>query len=302
MTHVGAASLPQSPVAIWIAAARPKTLWAAVAPVLIGVALAYADGVFHAWSALCAMLGAIWIQVGTNFYNDYADFKKGADTADRKGPLRVTQAGLVSPEAVKRATFIAFGLAVLSGVYLMVRGGWPIITIGVLSIVSGILYTGGRFSLAYLGISDLFVLVFFGPVAVGGTYYVQALTISPVVFVAGFAPGLLSVAILLVNNIRDIEEDRMAQKNTLIVRTGRNVGTALYALCVFGALALTGVLVWIDGTRGWGLLPLILVPLAVRNLQKLRTTTDPFALNPLLGATARLLLLYSLLFAIGWNL
>lgn len=302
MSKAGAASLPQSPVAIWIVAARPKTLWAAVAPVLIGVAMAYADGVFHPLSAALALLGAIWIQIGTNFYNDYADFKKGADTKDRKGPLRVTQAGLVSPEAIKRATIVAFGLAVVAGVYLMVRGGWPIIIIGVLSIISGILYTGGRYSLAYLGISDLFVLVFFGPVAVGGTYYVQALTITPSVLIAGLAPGLLAVAILLVNNIRDINEDRAANKKTLIVRTGRNVGIALYAGCVLIALVLPGVLVWMDGTLGWGLLPLVLLPLGVRNIQKLRRTTDPFALNPLLGATAQFLLLYSLLFSMGWNL
>ncbi|MFB3133801.1 MAG: 1,4-dihydroxy-2-naphthoate octaprenyltransferase, partial [Rhodothermales bacterium] len=173
-----AQTLKKSPLAIWTAAARPKTLGAAVAPVLVGTAMAWEAGGFHAPAALCALLGALLIQIGTNFSNDYADFLKGADTGVRKGPLRVTQAGLVAPATMKRATVLVFALAFVVGLYLIWRGGWPILVIGVLSILSGVFYTVGRYSLADLGLADVFVLVFFGPVAVGGTYYVQALEIN----------------------------------------------------------------------------------------------------------------------------
>ena len=185
---------PSGP-ALWLLAARPKTLPAAAAPVAVGTALALEAGAFHALAAACALLGAVFIQVGTNYANDYYDFAKGADTADRKGPTRVTQAGLVAPEATRRAAFVAFGLAVAAGVYLMLRGGWPVVAIGVLSICAGVLYTAGRWALAYLGLADLFVLVFFGPVAVAGTYYVQAvgdaaaLAALPVVIAAGLGAG-----------------------------------------------------------------------------------------------------------------
>lgn len=294
--------LPSSPLQIWTAAARPKTLWAAAAPVLVGTAMAVEAGGFHALAALCALLGALLIQVGTNFSNDYADYLKGADTEARKGPLRVTQAGLVTPEAMRWATAVVFGLAVAAGGYLIWRGGWPVLLIGVLSILSGILYTVGRYSLAYLGLADLFVLVFFGPVAVGGTYYVQALDLDPVVLVMGLGPGLLSVAILLVNNIRDIDEDRQADKKTLVVRLGRSFGVALYALCVgVAAMLPVGVYGW-TGTHPWAMAAAAILPLAVPAIRTLRASRDPAALNPLLGATSRMLLLYSVLFAIGWNL
>lgn len=293
---------PKSRIALWVLAARPKTLWAAVSPVVVGIAMAVEAGVFHAGAALCALLGAVFIQVGTNFANDYHDFLKGADTAERKGPLRVTQAGLIAPAAMRRATVVVFALAVAAGLYLIVRGGVPVLVIGVLSILFGVLYTAGRYSLAYLGIADAFVLVFFGPVAVAGTYYVQALAVDAVVVAAGFAPGLLSVAILLVNNIRDVDEDRAAGKRTLIVRLGRRAGVALYAACVAVA-ALTPVVLYAwTGAHPWALLALAVGPLAVPVVRRLATERDAFRLNPLLGATARLLLLYSLLFSVGWNL
>ncbi len=281
-------------------AARPKTLWAAFSPVLVGVAMAAGDHAAHPLSAVLAMIGAVLIQVGTNFYNDYADFEKGADTSERKGPLRVTLAGLVRPEAMKRATFVTFALAVAAGGYLMWRGGWPIVIIGVSAILFGLLYTAGRYSLSYLGIADLFVLIFFGPVAVGGTYYVQALTLPPEVLVAGIAPGLLSVAILLVNNIRDVDEDRAAGKRTLVVRLGRSFGVGLYACCVGTALFVPVALYLWDGSHPWAMATVALLPLAVASVRKLRAVRDPRALNPLLGETARLLLLYSLVFSVGW--
>lgn len=285
---------------VWLLAARPKTLWAAVAPVLLGTALALEAGAFHAVAFACAALGAVFIQVGTNFANDYADFLKGADTEARKGPLRATQAGLVTPGAMRRATAVAFALAVAAGLYLIVRGGWPILLVGVLGIASGVLYTVGRYALAYLGLADLFVFVFFGPVAVGGTYYVQALHLPDVAVAAGFGPGLLSVAILLVNNVRDVEEDCAAAKRTLVVRLGRPAGVALYALCVGGAALVPVGLYALTGQHPWAMAAALVAPAAVPLVRRLHAGRDARSLNPLLGATARLLLFYCLAFGLGW--
>ena len=302
--------MPPAPssASIWWLAARPKTLPAAVAPVVVGIALAVEAGAFHAGAAACALLGALFIQIGTNYANDYHDFAQGADTADRKGPMRVTQAGLASPEATRNAAVIAFVLAVAAGTYLMLRGGWPIVAIGVASLLCGWLYTAGRYSLAYLGIADLFVLAFFGPVAVAGTYYVQAvgdasaLARLPVVLVAGLGPGLLATAILLVNNIRDVAEDRAANKRTLIVRFGRPFGVRLWALCV-AAAALLPVALWLwTGAHALSMLAALILPLALPTVRTFRDEADATRLNPLLGATARLLLVYSLLFSLGWAL
>jgi 1,4-dihydroxy-2-naphthoate octaprenyltransferase len=294
-------AVPAPALTTWLQAARPRTLWAAVSPVLVGGAMAWADGRFHPLAWGLALLGAVLIQVGTNFYNDYADFLKGAD-AERTGPLRVTQAGLVSPETMRRATVLVFALAVGAGLYLMGRGGWPIVAIGFLSILFGVLYTAGRYSLAYLGLADGFVILFFGPVAVAGTYYVQALQLPPEVIVAGFGPGLLANAILLVNNLRDQAGDARVGKKTLVVRLGRTFGVLFYAGCVVGA-ALVPVYLWLrTGAHPWAMLAALVVPLAVPNLHLLWRQQDPATLNPVLGRTALLLLAWSLLFAIGWNL
>lgn len=295
------ADAPSTRWGVWVAAARPKTLGAAIAPVLMGTAMAWEDGAFHLLAALCALLGAIFIQIGTNFSNDYVDYLKGADTDDRKGPLRVTQAGLVDPGTMQRATALVFALAVVAGGYLIWRGGWPILLIGVLSIASGILYTAGRYSLAYTGLADLFVLIFFGPVAVGGTYYVQALSLPSIVLIAGLGPGVLATAILLVNNIRDIEEDREAGKRTLVARTSRRVGVRLYVACITVALLVAAGLSVASG-HWWVLAVVLVAPAAVPIVRTLAVEQDPMALNPLLGATGRLLLLYTLVFSIGWNL
>lgn len=287
---------------IWLTAIRPKTLWAAFAPVLIGVAMAIEASAFHPTAAVLTLLGALFIQIGTNFYNDFADYEKGADTVDRKGPTRVTLAGWVSPGAMKWATFLVFGLAVLSGLYLMSRGGWPIIVIGVLSILSGILYTAGKYSLAYMGLGDLFVLVFFGPVAVGGTYFVQVLDITLVVLISGLAPGLLAVAILLINNIRDEHEDARAGKKTLVARFGRTWGIVMYIICMTGAICIPIALFALHPEKPAVLITcMVLIP-AVINVYKLWRTPAGPALNPLLGSTARLLLLYSVLFSLSWNI
>ena len=288
---------------IWTLAARPKTLPAAVAPVLVGTVMAWEAGGFHPWAAACALLGALLIQIGTNFCNDYADHARGADTEGRKGPLRVTQAGLVRPGVVKRAAVLVFAGAALAGAYLIFRGGYVVLVIGVLSIAAGAAYTTGRYPLGYLGLGDLFVLVFFGPVAVGGTYYVQALSLTPTVIIAGLAPGLLATAILVVNNVRDIEEDRASGKKTTVVRFGRKFGVGLWAACVLvAALLPLEIMVASGGAHQWaGATILILVP-AMGVFQKLHSTQDPVKLNPLLGQTAALLLAYSVVFSIGWVL
>lgn len=287
---------------VLLKATRPKTLWAAASPVFIGWALAMGDGAFHLLAAGLALAGALLIQVATNYHNDYADFLKGTDKPDRVGPQRVTAAGLATPVQMKRATVLAFGLAVVAGLYLMVRGGWPIVIVGFSSILFGVLYTAGARSLAYLGIADLFVLIFFGPVAVGGTYWVQTLTMRPEILVAGLAPGLLSVAILLVNNIRDVEDDRQSGKRTLIVRAGRRVGVGLYALCFLIAAAIPVILLVQGSGRPWALLASLVAAPGIALVGKVSRTEAPAALNPVLGRTAQLLLLYAILFSVGWTL
>ncbi|MDX9857680.1 MAG: 1,4-dihydroxy-2-naphthoate polyprenyltransferase [candidate division Zixibacteria bacterium] len=286
-------------LSVWLLAARPKTLPAAVAPVFIGTVMAYVDGGFHLWAAVAALCGALLIQIGTNYANDYADFVKGTDTAERVGPVRITQAGLVSPTAVRNAAILIFGLAFLIGVYLVYRGGWPVVVIGLSSILFGALYTSGPSPLAYNGSADLFVLIFFGPVAVGGTYYVQTLAITESVLVAGLAPGLFSVAILTVNNLRDIDNDRVAGKRTLAVRFGRSFAFGEYVLAV-SAACLVPVYLFAFGDGPVTVLAAVAVlPVALPSVSDMRHQKGS-ALNNTLAATGRLLLLYSALFCLGW--
>jgi 1,4-dihydroxy-2-naphthoate octaprenyltransferase len=211
-------------------AARPKTLVAAAAPVVVGAGLAAHDATFAALPALAALAGALLIQIGTNLANDYYDFVRGADTADRVGPARVTQAGLLAPDAVRRAMVLVLVAAMLPGAYLVSIAGWPIVWIGLVSIACAVLYTGGPAPLAYHGLGDVFVFVFFGLVAVGGTYYVQAGTWPVDVWLAGAGVGALSTAVLVVNNLRDIETDARAGKRTLAVRLGRGGTQMEYVL------------------------------------------------------------------------
>jgi len=217
----------------WVLAPRPKTLAAAVVPVLVGTSLA---GFAHWPSFVFALLGALFIQIGTNFVNDALDFRKGADTHERLGPLRVTQAGLLSADAVLRGAYICFALAAVCGAPLIVRGGWPIVVIGVTSIVAAYAYTGGPYPLAYHGLGELFVMIFFGLVAVGGSYYVQRLTIGRDAVLAGVACGALAIVLLAINNLRDIDNDRASNKRTMAARFGRGfarVEIAVMALLPF---------------------------------------------------------------------
>lgn len=285
----------------WILAIRPKTLPVAIAPVIVGSAMAWASGGFHVTAMLIALTCALLITIGTNLCNDFADFARGADTGNRKGPTRVTQSGLIPAQQVKWVAFAVFTATVVLGMYLIFRGGWWVFLIGTVSILAGILYTVGPWPFAYKGLGELFVLIFFGPVAVGGTYYVQALEITWSVIIAGFAPGLLGVAILLVNNIRDIEEDREVGKKTLVVRFGRKFGIGLWSSCVLVAALLPLEFVRVTGEHLWGGLTILILIPAMGILHSLITIQDPVRLNPLLGQTALLLLSYSVIFALGWN-
>lgn len=291
---------PPSRLRVWILAARPRTLGASVGPVLMGTAIAAEAGGFHPPAAALALLGALLIQIGTNLANDYFDWKKGADAGQRIGPLRVTQAGLVSPSAMRRATAGVFGLAALVGAWLVWRGGWPILAVGVASIASGVLYTAGPRPLAYVGLGELFALVFFGPVAVAGTVWVQALRIEGEAVILGLAPGLFSVAILTVNNLRDAETDRRAGKMTLAVRLGRTAMRIQYSAAILAACLVPCGLWLATGRHPASMAVLAVLPLATRTLRTVWTRTEGPALNGALVGTARLLLVFAAIFSAGW--
>lgn len=285
----------------WVLAARPKTLAAAGVPVVVGTAVAWSDGLFAPGPALAALLGAFLIQIGTNLANDYFDHEKGADNEERLGPTRVVQSGLLPPESVFAAMIGTFAVAMLVGVYLVAIGGWPIVGIGAASVVSGIAYTGGPYPLGYHGLGDLFVFVFFGVVAVTGTYYVQALHWSRAAFVASVPVGLLSTAILVVNNYRDIDTDRRAGKRTLAVRLGRRLTRVQYVLLMAGAYATPVVQYTTGRADAWVMLPLSTLPLAWKLTVSL-TARRGEELNETLERTAQLLALFGALYAAGFLL
>ncbi len=285
----------------WVMATRPKTLAAAAIPVLVGTAVAVSAGAFAAGAAFAAFLGAGLLQIGANLANDYFDAESGADNEDRLGPTRVVQAGLLSPKAVKTATALTFGAATVVGVYLVALAGWPIVAIGVASILAAIAYTGGPYPLGYHGLGELFVFLFFGLVAVVGTYYVQALALSADPFVAAVPVGLLSSAILVVNNYRDIETDRQAGKNTLAVRLGPAATRWQYVLLVAGAYLVPVVQVVLFAAPITLLLPLLSLPVAVVTTRRL-WTNEGTALNAVLAQTAGLLSVFGILYAAGYML
>ncbi len=280
----------------WILAARPATLTAALVPVAVGTACAYAAGGLRWGPALAALAGAIWIQIGTNFANDVFDAEKGADTEDRLGPTRAVAAGLITPAAMRVAMVVAFGLASLAGLYLTWAAGWPVMVIGVASVLSGIAYTGGPYPLGYNGLGDVFVMVFFGFVAVVGTVYVQTLDTPPLAWLASIPVGALATAILVVNNLRDIETDVVAGKRTLAVRFGRSSAVAEYAALLVAAYAVPLSLL---ASRGpFILLPLASAPIGVWLVRRVATESGR-SLNATLARTAQLLLLYGALWSAG---
>jgi len=293
-----AAPLAAPSLRTWLLAARPKTLTAAVVPVVVGTGLALGQGMAVLWPALAALVGAMLIQIGTNLTNDYYDFRKGADTHERVGPTRVTQSGLIAPQTVLAAGAGCFALAVLVGVSLVARGGWPFVAIGLASVLAGWAYTGGPYPLGYHGLGDLFVMVFFGLVAVPGTFYAQALRLVPAVWPAAVAVGATGTMILVVNNLRDMDTDARAGKRTLAVRFGRGFGRAEYVALLILALAMP-VLMLAAGWARWPvLLALLAAPLAWPPLSRVLGTTGA-ALNPALGTTARFQAAFGLLLAAG---
>ena len=282
----------------WVMATRPKTLTAAAVPVVVGTAVAWRAGAFELWPALAALIGAFLIQIGTNLANDYFDHEKGADNEERLGPTRVVQSGLLAPEKVFRAMVATFGAAVLVGGYLVAVAGWPIAVLGAASVASGVAYTGGPYPLGYHGLGDLFVFIFFGVVAVTGTYYVQALEWSTAALVASVPVGLLSTAILVVNNYRDIDTDREAGKGTLAVRLGRRLTRVQYVVMLVVSY-LTPVAQWLTGRAdSWVLLPLLSAPLAWKLAGDLAEKRGE-PLNETLERTAQLLAVFGLLYAVG---
>ncbi len=284
---------------IWLAAARPRTLPAAIAPVLVGSALAWRDGKFDAGAAALCLAFGLLVQVGTNFANDYYDFVNGADTAARVGPQRAVAAGLIAPSTMRAAMWTVFAVAFVCGLGLIAWGGPWLIVLGVASILCGIAYTGGPWPLGYHGLGDLFVFIFFGLVAVGATYFVQAGRITTDVWLAAVPIGLLAANILVVNNYRDVETDFAAGKRTLVVRFGRRFARLQFMFSLQIALTLPLVLFVRGHWAWWCLLPLGIEPLARSHVRRLRDSKTPSELIELLGDTGKLLAIYAVLFSLG---
>ena len=289
----------KSKMGAWMLAARPRTLPAAVAPVLVGTAMAIADKHFAWLPAAAALTVALLLQIGVNLANDYFDYIKGIDTRDRMGPPRVTQSELIPAKQVKTGMLIAIILSVVPGLYLASVGGWPIILIGLSCFAAALAYSGGPFPLASHGLGDLFVFIFFGLVAVGGTYSVQARQLTPMVWLMGAIQGLLITAILVVNNLRDIQTDRRSGKRTLAVRIGEQ-GSRIEYLLVLGIAYAIPVILWLSGrSSAWVLLPVFSLPLAISLTRRIWKSAGGPALNQTLANTAKLTLVYSMLLSIG---
>jgi 1,4-dihydroxy-2-naphthoate polyprenyltransferase len=279
-------------------AARPRTLPAAIAPVLVGTALAGAEGEFRPLAFGAALIGSVFIQIGTNLSNDYSDARRGADTEERLGPVRVTAGGLVPPRKVLVATWLAFAVAVAAGAYLIALVGWELLAIGAASILAGVLYTGGPRPYGYEGLGELFVFLFFGVVAVSGSYYVQTEELTWLAVSLSVPVGLLAAAILVVNNIRDVDTDRRAGKRTLAVRLGRDRARRLFALTVTAPYLILVAIAAADG-RPELLLTLLSAPLVPPLVRTVSTRTDGPSLNGALARCGALLALFSILLSAG---
>jgi 1,4-dihydroxy-2-naphthoate polyprenyltransferase len=285
---------------LWLVAARPRTLPAAVAPVIVGTALAGTEDVFKPLRLAAALIGSIFIQVGTNLANDYSDARRGADTEDRLGPVRVTAGGLMPPRRVLVGTWVAFGVAVAAGAYLAAVAGWELLVVGALSIAAGVLYTGGPRPYGYEGLGELFVFLFFGLVAVAGSYFVQVEDLRWEAVALGVPVGLLAAAILVVNNVRDIETDRRAGKRTLAVRLGRERAVTLFmAMLALAYVAPIWTWIFSNDLAAWMLLPVLSLPLALPMASVLNSRRDGPSLNKLLADTGALLAAFSVLLATG---
>ena len=282
----------------WLLAVRPKTLPAAISPVLVGCAVAWAERGFHLIVGLAAFAVALLLQIGANLANDVADFRRGADSVDRLGPVRVTQGGLIAPRNVAIATGVVLALAAVPGLFLVWRGGPVFAALGLLAIVAAVTYTAGPKPFGYLGLGEIFVFLFFGPVAVVGTAYVMTHVPTPIATIASIPMGCLVTAILVVNNLRDIDTDRKAGKRTLAVRIGKDASRWEFAALLAIAYA-TPVLMWLSGLAGpWSLLAWATAPLAVSLVRHVWTTSGR-GLNSVLAGTARLCLMFALAFSLG---
>ena len=288
-----------SPLRLWVSAARPRTLPAAVAPVLVGTALAISEGALRPLAFACALVGSVFIQIGTNLSNDYSDARRGADTDDRLGPVRVTAGGLMPPRQVLVGTYLAFGIAVLAGVYLVAVAGVELLIVGVVSILAGVLYTGGPRPYGYEGLGELFVFLFFGVVAVTGSYFVQTERLSLEAVALSVPVGLLAAAIIVVNNVRDVDTDRRAGKRTLAVKLGRRRARGLFSVLLGLAFAWTVALALAGAPTVWLLLGLVAAPLGVPLVRTVATRGDGPSLNAALAGSGRLLAVYSVLVSIG---
>lgn len=295
-----AAAVEISPARAWLLASRPATLPAAAVPVLVGVGAAIGEGFpVRPLVLLATLVCALLIQIGTNFANDYSDFHRGADNEARLGPVRVTQSGLITQEGVRRGIFVAFGLAALLGAWLAWIGGWPIIVIGVLSILSGLAYTGGPFPFGYHGLGDVFVFVFFGLVAVTGTAFLQTGAWSQFALLLSIPIGLLVTNILVVNNLRDLPTDRAANKRTLATRLGDRITRIQYALFVVVSYSIPLFLAIRDASHRWLMLSWLTLPLAFILTRIVLVGLAGRELNPILKKSGQLLLFFGVLLAIG---
>lgn len=292
-------SAPQLRPNPWLLAARPRTLPASISPVLVGTALALREGRFDPLVFVATLAAAVLLQIGANFANDVFDYLKGADVA-RQGPLRVTQSGLLSPRQMLIGTAVVFALAAAVGLYLVIVGGWTILLIGLASIVCAIAYTAGPFPLAYRGLGDVFAFLFFGLVAVMGTYFLQSGRVTGLSFAVSLPNALFATCIIVVNNLRDIESDRAARKRTLAVHIGER-GTRIQYTVMLTLAYLVPLLLWASGAvQAWaGLIPWISAPIALSLARKLWRTPRSPALNPLLARTAWLNLIFSALFSLA---
>ena len=288
-----------SPLRLWLLAARPRTLPAAIAPVLVGTALAVTEDMFRTGPFVAALVGSVFIQVGTNLSNDYSDARRGADTEDRLGPVRVTAGGLMPPRRVLVGTYVAFAVAVAAGLYLAATAGWELLLVGAMSILAGVLYTGGPRPYGYEGLGELFVFLFFGIVAVAGSYYVQTEDLRWEAFTLAIPVGLLAAAILVVNNVRDVDTDRRAGKLTLAVKLGRERARFLFAAMLVLAFAAPAITWAAGGLTAWLLLSLAAAPLVPPLIDTVFSRTDGPALNGALAGTGRLLAIHSLLLCAG---
>ncbi len=299
MTAAANAQVAGGALRLWALAARPRTLPAAIAPVLVGTALAIADDEFRALAFLAALVGSVFIQIGTNLSNDYSDARRGADTEDRLGPVRVTAGGLMPPRRVLIGTWVAFGVAVAAGIYLTAITGPELLVVGAASIAAGVLYTGGPKPYGYEGLGELFVFLFFGVVAVVGSYYVQAEQLPWEAFALSVPVGLLASAILVVNNVRDADTDRRAGKRTLAVRLGRERARSLFTAMLIASYAVVVAVPAAGGLSFWVALPLLSAPLAIPLRKTVAERSDGPSLNGALADTGRLLAVFSLLLAAG---